>query len=334
MRKALLWSVALIVAIGIGGYAASSFSPWPAAIAIRVPFDLDAWRMNALLTRHVPAGVSARYDVPYLANEADARLDIYYPSALENTERTLPTVVWIHGGAFIAGSRSLVSNYLKIVAAAGYTVVGIGYSIAPGASYPTPVRQANAALAYLKENGHVLHVDASRIVLAGDSAGAQIAAQLANIISVPAYASDVGLEPAIERTRLQGVVLFCGVFDLVDANAAGSFTAFVESILWAYSGTRNYLTDPAFAKASVARYVTGAFPPAFISVGNGDPLESQSRELARVLEDRGVSVDTLFFAEVYNPPVRHVYQFSLDTEAGRLAFERSTAFLGDLMPRD
>lgn len=332
MRKVVLWVVALIVAIGIGGYAASRFNPWPAAIAIRVPFDLDAWRMNALLARHVPAGVSARYDVAYLANEADARLDIYYPSAIESTERTLPTVVWIHGGAFIAGSKSLVSNYLKIIAAAGYTVVGIGYSIAPGASYPTPVRQANAALAFLKENSHAMHVDASRIVLAGDSAGAQIAAQLANTISVPAYASEVGLEPAIERSRLQGVVLFCGVFDLVDANTAGSFTAFVESILWAYAGTRDYLTDPAFEKASVVRYVTGAFPPAYISVGNGDPLESQSRELARVLEDRGVSVDTLFFAEVYDPPVRHVYQFNLDNEAGQLALERALAFLQRVLP--
>jgi acetyl esterase/lipase len=334
MRKVLLWVVALIVAIAIGGYAASRFSPWPAAIVIRIPFDLDAWRMDTLLARHVPAGVSARYDVPYLADEPDARLDIYYPSAIENTERTLPTVVWIHGGAFIAGSKSLVSNYLKIIAAAGYTVVGVGYSIAPGASYPTPVRQANAALAYLKENGDAVHVDASRMVLAGDSAGAQIAAQLANIISVPAYASEVGLEPAIERSRLQGVVLFCGVFDLVDANSAGSFTAFVEAVLWAYSGTRDYLTDPAFQKASVAQYVTGAFPPAFISVGNGDPLESQSREFARILEDRGVSVDALFFAEGYDPPVRHVYQFSLDTEAGKLALDRSTAFLDAVMPRD
>jgi acetyl esterase len=77
----------------------------------------------------------------------------------------------------------------------------------------------------------------------------------------------------------------------------------------------------------VANYVTGAFPPAFVSAGNADPLLSQSLEMAKVLKAAGVRVDTLFFPDDHEPPLPHEYQFNLDTEAGQLALERSLAFL-------
>ena len=52
-----------------------------------------------------------------------------------------------------------------------------------GQIYPTPILQVNAALAFLEKNEARLHVDASKLFLAGDLAGAQIAAQLAAVIS-------------------------------------------------------------------------------------------------------------------------------------------------------
>ena len=55
----------------------------------------------------------------------------------------------MHGGAWLSGDKDHIANFLRIVAAGGCTVVGVGYSIAPEARYPTPVGQVLDALAYL-----------------------------------------------------------------------------------------------------------------------------------------------------------------------------------------
>jgi acetyl esterase len=118
------------------------------------------------------------------------------------------------------GSKDDIANYGRILAARGYAVVGVDYSIAPGAKYPKPVQQVNTALAYLVTNGSRLHLNTSNIVLAGDSAGAHIAAQLANVVSVPSYAELLGITPAISRLQLRGLVLFCGAYDVQRVRAA------------------------------------------------------------------------------------------------------------------
>jgi acetyl esterase/lipase len=170
-------------------------------------------------------------------------------------------------------------------------------------------------------------VDASRIVLAGDSAGSQIAAQLATVISVPDYARIVGVAPAITRSQLSGVLLYCGAYDMAAADFDGPFRSFLNTVLWSYSGHRDFKLNPEFAPASVVNYVDANFPSTFISAGNDDPLEPQSKELASTLAKHGVHVDALFFPRGYAPALPHEYQFSLDTDAGRTALTRSVAFL-------
>lgn len=79
--------------------------------------------------------------------------------------------------------------------------------------------------------------------------------------------------------------------------------------------------------------MTADFPPAFISAGNADPLLRHSTALAETLASHGVSVDSLFFPSDYAPGLPHEYQFNLDTDAGRLALDRSGAFLASQRER-
>lgn len=332
--KAVAWVIAALVVLAGSVYLAFQVSPWPAALLIRIAFNKDAAATSAEMAKYVPAGVNGVADVHYDESSADGYLDVYFPADIEGTERTLPTIVWIHGGAWISGSRGDVGNYIRILASHGYTTVTVDYSIAPGAQYPTPLRQVNAALAYLKAHAAELRIDASRFILAGDSAGAQIAAQMANIISVPAYAETVRIVPAIERERLAAMLLYCGAYDIRAADLDGSFGGFLRAVLWSYSGTRDFLTDAAFKTVSVANYVTDAFPPTFISAGNADPLGPQSVALAEALEGKGVFVDTLFYPADFAPPLGHEYQFHLDLAAARTALRRSLEFLGNAVPRD
>jgi acetyl esterase/lipase len=310
-----------------GASIAFRLSPWPSALLIRLTFDRGAVEANEALAKHLPAAGGARLDERYDPADGDAYVDVYYPASVENTEAVLPTVVWIHGGAWISGDKSQIGNYLRILASRGFTTVSVGYSIAPGAKYPTPLRQANAALAYLTKNSARLHIDPDRLFLAGDSAGAQIAGQLANLISAPGYARKIGIPAAIERRQLRGIILHCGVYEPSKANFEGDFGGFLRTVLWSYLGTRDFLNDPRLAELSVVKNMTADFPPIFISAGNADPLEPQSQLVVEAALRLGVPVDGLFFPKDHQPPLPHEYQFTLDNDAGRLALERSAVFL-------
>ena len=329
MRTRLLWALGVVAVLALGAYVAFQLSPWPSALTIRAAFDRDASRASQALVRHVPPGVAAQLNERYDPADPDAHLDVFYPSELEKGERALTTVVWVHGGGWISGSKNQIANYLKILAAKGYTVVGVDYSVAPGKTYPTPLRQVNAALAYLERNAKRLHMDASRIVLAGDSGGAHIAAQVANLVSVPTYAAALGIAPSIRRPQLRGVILYCGGYDFGKIDLDGPFGVFMRTVLWSYFGRKDFSTPPLYSTASVTGYLTGDFPPAFISVGNADPLAPQSRALAEALAARGVRVDSLFFPDDAVPALAHEYQFNLDNAAGQLALKRSLKFLAE-----
>ena len=317
--------ITALIAIGGVGYSAFRQSPWPWTLLIRYTFDKDAVQRNEALDRLRPAGVSELRDEQYGEN-SDTVLDLYFPpTASDGNAR--PVVVWIHGGAYAAGNKRDVAGYLRILAARGYVTVAIGYSRAPGAQYPTPVRQANEALAFLARNANRFQIDTSRLFLAGDSAGAQIAAQLAAIISNPTYASGVGISPTITPAQIKGVILFCGVYDASAIRTDGKLGGFIRAMMWAYFGNKDFANDPRLAESAVNRHVTREFPPAFVSVGNADPLAPQSRMLVSAIEAQSRAVTTLFFPDDYSPPLPHEYQFNLDSDAGREALERLSDFL-------
>jgi acetyl esterase/lipase len=323
VRKWLLATLAVAAAIAL----AFVLSPWPSIAIVRAIFDSGAEAASAKLAKHVPAAVTTR-TLRYAPNGPDAVLDIHRPAAVR---AGAPTIVWIHGGGFVSGRRSDITNYAKVLAGHGFTVVNLDYTIAPEAHYPGPIRQVNEALAFLTRNGAALGIDPQRLVLAGDSAGAQIAAQTAAVITNPDYAAAVGVKPGTTAANLAGVLLYCGVYDISGMGKDGGVLGwFVQSAGWAYSGKRDWRGDALFKTMTVAPHVTAAFPPAFISAGNADPLGPQSVAMARALEAAGVKVEQLFFPPGYQPPLGHEYQFDLDTDAGRLALTKSVDWLNRL----
>jgi len=319
-----LWVLLAVAALGALAYAALAVSPWPAAMVYRWWMDHGGVGLNNALDQYVPPGVAVRLDEHYDEDDPDAFLDVYFP---ESANRPLATIVWIHGGGFLAGDKNQVGNYLRILAARGYTTVGVGYSLAPATRYPTPVKQVNAALAYLVGNAERLKVDPQHIILAGDSAGAQLAAQVANIITSPEYARAVGIAPTLKREQLRGAILHCGIYELGLARFDGPFGHFMRTIVWSYSGRKEFAETAMVPEFSIPRFVTAQFPPTFISVGNADPLERHSQVMADALQKKGVRVDSLFFPEDYRPALPHEYQFNLDSGAGREALERTVRFL-------
>ncbi|WP_328474241.1 alpha/beta hydrolase [Actinoplanes sp. NBC_00393] len=318
----ILLIFAVVVAVLVTGVLlAFRLSPWPMVLVIRYLPALSGAGINERLQRFVPDGIDSVLDEHYDPADRDAFLDVFRPAGAG----ALPTVVWVHGGAFIAGSRTDLRNYLRILAGRGFTTVGVEYSHAPERHYPAPILQVAAALSYLRVNAARLGIDPDRIVLAGDSAGAQIAAQTALALCDPDYAAAASLPVSAPGVRIRATVLACGPYDLRLPDYQGEYGRFLKAIMWAYTGTRHFQDNTFFGYASLPQNVTPRFPPAFLTVGNGDPLRRHSVALAEALREQGVEVDALFYPDDHTPLLDHEYQIDLNTEAGAAALERIVA---------
>ncbi len=334
-RKKILIRISIsLVSFILFVFLTFKLSPWPSTLVIRYIFNKGADKANKALAKHVPEGISETLNQQYDSNDKDAFLDVYYRRDIANTDKQLPVIVWVHGGGWVSGKKEDISNYCKILAGKGYVAVSLDYSIAPEKKYPTPLKQVNKALVYLTANAKRLHIDPNHIFLAGDSGGAHISAQTGCIISNPDYANLLDITPGIKPSQLSGLLLYCGPYDGENINSKGAFGSFIKTILWAYMGKKNFAKHPLFKSFSVINYVDSNFPPSFISVGNGDGLNVQSKALARKLATLNVKVDTLFFAHDYAPSLPHEYQFNLDIDAGKQALDRSVQFIQELTVKD
>lgn len=319
--------VTLLAVVVVGLVVWTNVSPWPSSMVIRAVFSQGAAATVAELNRHLPETLpDAQYDLEYGDAGYDTSFDIFWP---QGTVDPLPTIVWVHGGAWISGDKADVAPYLQILAVEGYTTVGLNYTVGPEAQYPTAIRQLNDALAHLVAHADELRIDPNRIVLAGDSAGAQLASQLAVLTTNPDYADLTGIAPALSPEQLVGVILNCGVYDLDGMAKLTGITSWgFKTALWAYTGTKDWSERPPGALMSSIEFVTADFPPTWISGGNGDALTwVQSLPMANRLDQFGVDTTRLFFPAPLEPALGHEYQFQLNRSEARTALASTLGFL-------
>jgi acetyl esterase/lipase len=242
-------------------------------------------------------------------------------------------VIWTHGGAWISGDKSKDAPYFKLLAAEGYTVIGLNYSKGPEKQYPTAVHQLNDAYTYIQNNADRFYADTGKIIFAGDSAGAQLSSQMAGMITNPAYAKEVGIAPSLRPDQLKGVVLNCGIYNMLRLTTPDPTLPRIvgwgdDVSVWAVTGTKDFEHSKAIKEMSSINYVTKDFPTTYISGGNADPLtDQQSKLLVDKLKSLGVNVDELFYPANHTPALAHEYQFDLDNNDGRNALKRTLSFI-------
>lgn len=321
---ALLIIVAVIVTLALGSYIWFKTNPYLSAMLIRDNFEKGGIATNVILEKYAPNNIASITNIQYRPDDPDAYLDVYYTP--KNPE-SAPTIMWIHGGGWLAGNKDDLSPWARILAGKGFNVIALNYSLAPEHKYPLPTVQANAALHYLNENSDELRLDLGKLVIGGDSAGAQIAAQISLIETNPDYASKIGMKPGLTK-KIAALLLNCGPYDLslVNPKSTSDGAKLVRTFMWAYTGKKDFFTMDGIELVSIPPYVTADFPPSFITAGNVDPLLPHSKALATALEKAGVTTDTLFYADDYTPALNHEYQFNLDTKEGMNALDRMVEF--------
>jgi len=143
---------------------------------IRAMFNAMTAQMLAALPESPDISVSEHH-IPGPQREPDVRVLVSLP---KNASTPTPALLWMHGGGYLWDNADRAYPLVKgMIAATGCAAVAVDYRLAPETSHPGPVEDCYAALKWLYTHAKELGVDASRIAIGGESAGAGLAAALA-----------------------------------------------------------------------------------------------------------------------------------------------------------
>jgi acetyl esterase/lipase len=232
----------------------------------------------------VPDGTKVLRDLEYVKGGHERqRLDLYLP---EKADRPLPLIVWIHGGAWLAGNKDGGGPPLPY-AGKGYAVASINYRLSQHAKFPAQIEDCKAAIRWLRANAKKYQLDPDRFAVWGASAGGHLVALLGTSGDVKDLEGDGGnLE---QSSRVQAVVDWFGPTDMTKMGGRHDAPESPESKL--LGGPVQDNKDKA-ARANPITYVSKDDPPFLIMHGDEDKTVpfSQSELLAEALKNAGVEV--------------------------------------------
>lgn len=204
----------------------------------------------------------------------------------------LPALVYLHGGGWTLFSIDTHDRVMREYAArAGCCVVGVDYVLSPEYRFPVPLEQVVDVIGWLATEGRALGIDAGRIAIGGDSAGANLS------VAASLLRRDNGAGPP-----LCGMLLNYGAFVTQSSAEACRRYGGPQYMLgceemgeyW-----QNYLRDERDARDPLACPLLASLaglPPAFLVIAECDILAEQSVEMARRLLGAGVPAESTIYA--------------------------------------
>jgi len=206
----------------------------------------------------------------------------------DGTTGALPVIVYTHGGGWVMGDRNTHDHLIRQLSAqAQAAVVFVEYDNAPEVQYPVNNEQAYAALEYLTANAARLNFDATRVAVAGDSAGGNMAIALTL------------MSKARRGPKIIHQVLFYPVTDDVSNNS--SYTAFANGPFLTRKAMDYFIEAnyPASTRNDVLAFPLKApvdqlrgLPSATVITAENDVLRDEGEAYGRKLIEAGVAVSS------------------------------------------
>jgi acetyl esterase len=253
-------------------------------------------------------GVEVLRDIPYDSRSGAQHhhLDVYRPS---ERKAPLPVVFYIHGGGFRILSKDTHWVFGLGFARKGYIVFNVNYRLAPEHAFPSGAADVCRAYEWVAENAERFGGDPNQIVIAGESAGANLATMLtvATCSERPEeWARGVARSPAPV-----GVMPSCGLHQVSDSARFGRrkklprvVTVQLDRIEKDYLGDHPsaHMADPLLLLEEGVD-LHRELPPFLITVGTRDPLLDDTRRLAAALDQLEVRCETRYY-----PGEGHAFQ--------------------------
>jgi len=233
------------------------------------------------------AGHDHRF-IPGPDPEVELPVRIYWPTRNEDVPNasSWPVMVYFHGGGWVVGNLEAYDSLCRKLANAGQcVVVSVDYRLAPEHQFPTAAEDAHAAAVWVAENAAELDVDPNRLIVAGDSAGGNLAAAcclMARDRQSVEIAHQVLIYPVTDHN-----------FDRPSyiENAEGyMLTRHSMQWFWEQYVPSSYDRSHAYASPMRAESLAG-LPAAFVVSAEFDPLRDEGEAYARRLEASGVPVE-------------------------------------------
>lgn len=200
-------------------------------------------------------------NITYLKlGSSESKLDVY-----QNRTATAPapTLVWIHGGNWIGGSKEASLLTLLPFFQRGWNVVNVDYRLLQQAPAPAAAEDCHCALRWVYEHAKEYNIDASRVVVSGNSAGGHL-----SLLAAMAPLS-AGLDtqcPGPGDLKVAAVINWYGFPNLLEVLMGRTANTAVNN----WIGTRADRQDLAL-KLSPSSYVRASSPPVLTIHGNQDP---------------------------------------------------------------
>ncbi|WP_407281221.1 alpha/beta hydrolase [Lactococcus formosensis] len=319
-----------LVVLILGVVLVFNLSPRPGAFVINRLFAKSGGKITDQNTYEAnKKKVLLKSYISYNSDKKRNTFDIYMP---QNTKGPIPVIIWVHGGAYVGGNKTDVKEFAtRIAHDAQVAVICPNYALAPDAQYPSQVQQINELIKDLfHHQDKYPSLDFTQIILGGDSAGAQIAAQYAAIQTNKPYANALNFAPLLTKQNLKGVISYCGPVNLQEKAHDNSnnllLKAFTKTVAWSLLGTTDWKTDTHLKQASVVPAVTENYPPTYITDGNTLSFAPEGEALAKRLRELNVPVSELFFSDS-NKKIGHEYQFDYRTKEAQLCYEQTLQFI-------
>lgn len=207
-----------------------------------------------------------------------------------SNDPNLPVLIYMHGGGWVWGSIDTHDRLMRgYAAASGCAVLGPDYALSPEAIFPQAIEECHALLRHVATQGAELGLDPSRIILGGDSAGANLASGLALLNAE---------QPA--PIPLAGLLLNYGVFD--HRLDTASYQEFADGYGLTLAKMRFYwdaycpeLVARTSPFASPMRGNLSVLPPTLLHIAELDVLCAENLAFAEKLRAAGVPLETELF---------------------------------------
>ncbi|HET7530048.1 MAG TPA: alpha/beta hydrolase [Mycobacteriales bacterium] len=236
----------------------------------------------------------------------------------------VPTVVFAHGGGFVIGDIETHDNQARAVCrGADAVVVSIDYRLAPEAPWPAAVHDAYDAVQWAADNVDTLGGDSDRLAVAGDSAGGNIAAVVAQLCrdNGPDLCAQLLIYPAVDfdpEASYQSRV----------DNAQGYFLT-ADDMEWFsnhYIGSAPDHLDPTMSPLKGSLH---GLPPAVVATAEFDPLRDEGNAYADALRSADVEVD----AQCYPGMVHGFFDMGVMSKGAQTATDDAIARFRSLLWR-
>lgn len=257
----------------------------------------------------VPENMANLYDISYGPHGESNLLDIYKTSDVKQAQAT---IVNIHGGAWVYGSKEVYKFYCMSLALRGFTVVNINYRLAPENLFPSALEDINSAITFIEKHADEYCIDKEKLVLVGDSAGAQLASHYAAIFTNSDFAKLYGF--TIPNVKIKAVGLNCGIYD-----PNTRLQNDLDDIFWAYIGQNTDIKSRDFQqKIDVLSNITPDFPPAFVMSSHRDFLLPQAQPMYDLLKSKGIEAVIKIYGAPNRRDIGHVFHVNMNLPEAKL----------------